>query len=66
MLCHFEGQCSAAQNMKMQMIDGLARIRSAVRNHPVAVFQTLLLCDLRNDLKNVCYHSAVFGSYAGN
>ena len=62
MSSHFGAHFMTAQNMEVQMVDSLTGITATVGDHAITVFQALCLGDLRNDLKNMGYHSTVFGS----
>ena len=57
---HLQAQRLAPQNVEMQVGDGLPGISSAVGDYPVAVFQSLCLCNFGDHCKNVGNHSAVF------
>ena len=50
-LCHVGFQFPSAENVKMQMGNGLAGVGTAVADHAVAVDQIFSLCDLGNQLK---------------
>ena len=60
LLCHFQGQFFAAQDMEVQVEYGLAGIGAAVTYHPVAAGEVFCLGDLGNNLKNVGHNAAVF------
>ena len=47
MSSHFQRKGLAAQDMEVQVMDGLTGIVAAVGNHPVAVFQAFGGCDLQ-------------------
>ena len=59
-LRHLSVQDSAAQNVKMQVGNGLAGITAAVGNHAVAVFQTLLLCNFWDHGENMGDQRRIF------
>ena len=59
-LCHFDSQGLAAQDVEVQVENGLTGIRAAVGNHPVATGEVFGSGDLGNHRKNVGNHSAVF------
>ena len=61
MSSHIQGQGFAAQNVEVEMGHSLPGIRAAVGYHPVAPGQMLCRGDLRNDLKDMGHHLAVFG-----
>ena len=60
MSSHFQAQSLAAQNVEMQMADGLTGIGTAVGNNTVTAIQAFCLGDLGNDFENVGYNSTVF------
>ena len=59
-LCHFDSQGLAAQDVEVQVENGLTGIRAAVGNYPVTTGEIFGSGDLGNDRKNVGDHSAVF------
>ena len=61
---HIQGQGFAAQDVEVEMGHSLPGIRTAVGHYPVAPRQMLCRGDLRNDLKDMRHHLAVFGGYA--
>ena len=63
MSSHLQRKFLAAQNMEVQVVHGLACVRTAVGDHPVAAVQAFCCGDLGNDLKNVSNRSAVFGGH---
>ena len=60
MSSHFQIHLLAAQDVEVQMGNGLTGVRAAVGSHTVAVIQALCLGDLRDHLKNVSNDGAVF------
>ena len=60
MSSHFQTQRLTAQNMEMQMVNGLTGIGTAVGNNTVTAIQAFCLGDLGNDFKNVGNNGAVF------
>ena len=60
MSSHFQIQSLAAQNVEVQVVDGLAGIIAAVGDNAVAVMEAFRLGDLGDHFKNVGNHSAVF------
>ena len=62
---HFIGHLLAAQNVKMQMMNALARVRSAVRYNAESVYKTFAFCYFRYDLEYVSDDLAVFTVYLG-
>ena len=63
MSTHTQSKFSAAQNMEMQMVNGLTGMCSAVGDHAVAAFQLFFRGDLGDHLKDPGDHSAVFGGH---
>ena len=62
---YFFGQLQAAENVKMQVHDGLAAVLAAVIDDAVAVVKSLGLGDLRYRLKALCNIFGVAAVYRG-
>ena len=60
MSSHFQIHCLAAQNVEMQVRNGLAGISTAVGDHTVTVCKAFGLGNLRDHLENMGDDSAVF------
>ena len=58
-LCHFQGQLLAAEDVEVQVGNGLAGVGAAVGDHTEALRQALFLGNLADDLEDVGHHGAV-------
>jgi len=63
---HFQAELSAAQDVEVEVVDGLAGVVAAVANNAVAVFQAFRLGDGGDHLKNVGHNGGIFRGDLGD
>ena len=63
-LCHFQSQLLAAQNVEVQVMHGLTGMVAAVGDHTVAVSQAFGGCDPGDHLKDVSHHRGILSGDA--
>ena len=63
-LSHLQSQSLTAQDVEMQMLNGLTGVGAAVADHAITILQAFSLGDLGDHLKDVSNNSAVFSGDA--